>query len=254
MATFKDEAIVLKQFDLGEADKIITFYSKNNGKVRAVAKGTRKTKSSLSGLVLPFSYNEITVYQGRSLARLNYATGKFSFPNLREDLMCMAYANVFAELVEKVGLEGEADQQLFALLLISFHRLHKLKEEQYLLISLLFKIKLIVMLGFKPTLNRCAYCESEIRLQGKNYFQIAHGGLICNKCLKFEQESYYQLSGESVAILKSLFNKDMEYPRNLRISNVALNQLNRLADNFLMYHLDFKIKSLDFLHSLQEMC
>ena len=61
MAIIKTEAIVLKQFDLGEADKIITFYSKDYGKIRAVARGVRKGKNTKSGLVLPFSYGYSTL-------------------------------------------------------------------------------------------------------------------------------------------------------------------------------------------------
>ena len=79
MPVFTTDAVVLKQFDLGEADKIITFYSRDKGKIRAVAKNARKGNYSISGRVLPFTYSTITVYRGKSIDRLNQVKNKYSF-------------------------------------------------------------------------------------------------------------------------------------------------------------------------------
>ena len=84
MAILRTEAIVLKQFDLGEADKIITFFTKDYGKIRAVAKGVRKSKSSISGIVLPFNYNLITIYRGKSIDRINQIRNIFTFNKVRK--------------------------------------------------------------------------------------------------------------------------------------------------------------------------
>lgn len=67
MKTYRDDAIVLRCHDLGEADRIITMLSRHNGKVRAVAKGVRRTKSRFGARVEPFSLVDVQLYRGRNL-------------------------------------------------------------------------------------------------------------------------------------------------------------------------------------------
>src|SRR6056297_1446943 len=125
MSKFETEGIVLKQFDLGEADKIITFYTKDNGKVRAVARGVKKPRSKISGLVQLFTYNKITFYKGRSLERINHIENIYPFSSLRNNLNKMAYASYIAEYVEKVGMENNPNPDIFNLLLEAFYNLMK---------------------------------------------------------------------------------------------------------------------------------
>ena len=251
MAAFTTEGIVLKQFDLGEADKIITFFTRDQGKLRAVAKGVRKSKSPISGLVLPFSYNQINIYRGRSLDRINQIKNIYPFSPLREDLLKMAYASFMAELVERVGMENDPNQPLFSLLLSSFHQLLKL-EQGISFIDLFFKIKVLNIIGFKPQLAKCVLCAKPVTTSSQNYFNIKQGGIICASCSSREND-YTQITGEAAEILKSLFNSGFGSFKNLRISAAAENQLNHLIDNFILYHLDLKLKSLEFLNMIKKM-
>ncbi|MFP4660717.1 MAG: DNA repair protein RecO [Halanaerobiales bacterium] len=279
MSIIKTEAIVLKQFDLGEADKIITFYTKDYGKVRAVAKGVRKSRSSLSGIVLPFNYNYMTFYQTDSLDRINQVKNVFTFAKLREDLSKMAYASFMAELIEKVGLENDPNQDLFSLLLSSLHQL--LNEKEYNYIELSFKVRLLGILGFKPELDSCISCKKELIYYRKNIFDIEHGGLLCTDCYRdrienistnncverkqnTEQSNEYSnrsdsninkyiLYGESIQVLNDLFETGLKPATNLKISNKAFRQLDDLINKFMIYHLDLKLKSFDFLNMIKNL-
>src|SRR5690554_1274690 len=168
MSIIRTEAIVLKQFDLGEADKIITFFTKDYGKVRAVAKGVRKSRSSMSGIVLPFNYNLVTIYRGKSIDRINQVRNIFSFNRLREDLVKMAYASFVTEAVERVSQENQANEALFALLLSTLHKI-MVAEEGLLYIELIFKISLLVVLGLKPQLDYCAICNKKLDYWERNF-------------------------------------------------------------------------------------
>ncbi len=252
MSVFKAEAIVLKQFDLGEADKIITFYTKENGKIRAVARGVRKARSSISGLVLPFSYNLVTFYRGRSLDRINQIENIFSFSRLREDLSLMAYASFMAELVEKVSLEDQPNQELFSLLLASFHHLLKNGKERYNYIELTFKVHLLVILGLKPEINKCICCGNSYNSTESNLFNVGQGGVICHNCYP-ELEKVQQISGEALQIMKRVFNYGLRPFNNLKISDRAFNELDELINSFLLFHLDIELKSFNFLNMIKNL-
>ena len=251
MATFTTKGIVLKQFDLGEADKIITFFTQDRGKLRAVARGVKKSKSPISGLVLPFSYNQITIYRGRSLDRLNQLKNIYPFSPLREDLLKMAYASFMAELVEKVGMENDPNPPLFSLLLSSFHQLLNSKQG-ITFVDLIFKIRVLHIIGFKPQLDQCVICAAQVTTEYKNYFNIKNGGILCANCASSSLD-WVEISGEAEQILRRVFNSGIQSIKNLRISADAEKKLNKLIDNFMLYHLDLRLKSLEFLNMIKKM-
>ncbi len=253
MSLFNTDAIVLKHFDLGEADKIITFYTKDKGKVRAVARGARKTKSSISGLLLPFTYNNITFYRGRSLDRINKIKNRFSFSPLREDLNKMAYASYMAEIIEKAGMEDDPNRDLFSLLLTTFHQLLKADEGELNYINLVYKVRFLGIMGFKPRLDNCINCNRELKTRPENNFSIEDGGFFCSSCKPQPGKELFSISGEALEILKKLFQSGLEPVKNLRISKKASGELDKLIDIFIIYHLDLKLKSLDFLNMIRDL-
>lgn len=254
MAIIKTEAIVLKQFDLGEADKIITFYSKDYGKIRAAARGVRKSRSSISGLVLPFSYNYLTLYKGRSLYRINQLKSIFSFSNLREDLTKMAYASYMAEIIEKVGLEDEDNQALFSLLLSSYHQLLKIDDQHLKYIEFAFKTRILALLGINPELKYCISCNQELNYKDNNIFDIENGGFYCGSCYaNLRKKGLYKLSGKSIYIMKQLFDSGLTPVGDLNIADKDFQNLDEVVNKFMTYHLDLKLKSFDFLNMIKNM-
>ncbi len=255
MAVFTTEAIVLKQFDLGEADKIITFYTKDKGKVRAVAKNARKGNNKISGRVLPFTYSEITVYRGSSIDRINKIDNKYSFTLLREDLNKMAYASYMAEIVEKVGMVDNSNPQLFNLLLMSFQKLVNFPEKKFKYINLVFKLGVLSILGLKPVIDQCVICEKPLKISSRNIFAIDQGGIICINCIEKKEtgESNYQLSGEALQVIKSILKSGFKIPQNLKITDRGFNNIDELAEKFIQYHLDIELKSRDFLNMIRNL-
>ena len=253
MTVFGAEAIVLKQFDLGEADKIITFYSKERGKIRAVARRVRKTNSRLSGLVQPFNYLFVKIYRGSSLDKINQVTGKYSFSSLRDDLSRMAYATYMAELVEKVGMEDDANPPLFSLLLSTFHKLTELEEKKYPYLNLTFRLRILALTGFKPELKHCVSCGQELSVMTRNMFDIAGGGILCSSCFSGDRKDYhFQVSGEALQVIREIYEAGIKLPENLYLSRKALKQLEILLDKFIKYHLDIYLKSGEFLNMIRD--
>jgi len=252
MATYKTEGIILKQFDIGEADKIITIYTEDRGKVRAVARGARKAKSNIAGSVQPFSYSRFIIYKGKSLDSINHIKVIYPFSVLREDLDKMAYASYMAEFVKKSGLEDASNKSLFSLLLLSYRKLVTAKNNNLKYINLVFKVKALVILGFKPELDHCLQCGKKVIIGNQNYFSIAEGGLYCSNC-NSECNDLYILSGEALQVFKKIINTGLKLQPNLKISATAYRQLAKLINKFLLYHLDLKLKSEKFLHIITDL-
>jgi DNA repair protein RecO (recombination protein O) len=109
------EALVLRARDYGEADKILTLYTKEQGKVSAIAKGARKPKSRLRGGVQLFSHSRIVLYRGPSLDTVTLAETVQAFAPLREDLTFLSYASYLVELLDCAVPEREPHEGIFHL-------------------------------------------------------------------------------------------------------------------------------------------
>lgn len=250
--TYNTDTIVLKQFDLGEADKIITFCSRDRGQIRAVARNARKS-GRFSGAVQPFTYNNITFYQGKSLARINHVENKYPFSTLREDLVKMSYASYMAEVVSKVGVEGEPQPGLFSLLLSCFHKLISARRDNFSWINIIFKLRVLSITGHRPRLDYCPNCGSMIRANHRYCFDIAGGGLFCSNCCRGNGEEIIQLSPTSLEVMKKYLDSGFNIPREFDHPDQVLKTLDSLLDKFITYHLDIGIKSLEFLHTIENL-
>lgn len=254
MATFETEALVLKQFDLGEADRLITLYTKEKGKLKAVAKGARKGKKTRSGLVLPFSYHNFTLYQGRSLAKINHIESIAMNSKLRDDLDYMAYASVVSEYIERSGLEDEADQALFSLLAIILEKMAQAKKNELLFNFVIFKAKLLLLLGVKPEIENCTVCGKKVNLKKGAPLSIEEGGTICKNC--FNQNEYYKSTFFSLSEMRALYKiifAEISQLKKARFSDQTLEKINKITEKFLVYHLELEPKSLSFLYTIRKM-
>ncbi len=113
---YKTTAIVLRQRRLGEADKIITLFTPNLGKIDAVAKGVRRTRSKVAGHVEPLTYTAFMLARGRELDIITQAQSIEAFSELREDLERTSRGLYAAELVDRFTPERQENFQVFRLL------------------------------------------------------------------------------------------------------------------------------------------
>lgn len=114
--TYKTEGIVLKRRNFGEADRIVTIYTKHYGKIRALAKGVRKIKSRKGPSLEPFNQTSLFLAQGKNLDLITETQLINSFSDWRKDLMRVGVAYYFCELVDKLTPDGQANQSVFGLL------------------------------------------------------------------------------------------------------------------------------------------
>lgn len=164
---------MLRTWKLGEADRIISLLTRHNGKVRAVAKGARKTKSKVGGRVEPYSHLELLLWQGKDLHTLAQAETKASNANLHSDLSRLTKAAVAAELVERVTLEDHSTEELFLATTRAFAALNR-EDSSFFVGS--FALRVLQIEGFAPQLNTCFSCGESSNLA---YFNTISGDVAC---------------------------------------------------------------------------
>src|SRR5215831_19514976 len=154
---YRTAAVVLKRMDLGEADRIVTFFSRDQGKVRAVAKGVRRVTSRSAGHIEPFTVTDVLFAVGRELDVVSQADTIESFRELREQLDLTTHAYYLAEVVDRFRELSRASD--CRLVLIAFH------------------VRLLDALGYRPELRQCVGCQAVIEPVA-NHFSALQGGAL----------------------------------------------------------------------------
>jgi DNA repair protein RecO (recombination protein O) len=242
MPTYKAKAVVLNTFKLGEADKIIVLFSGSRGKIRAVAKGVRKTKSKFGSSVEPFTVADMMFYEGKSLDIIQQSEIIMSFKEIRADLEKLKYGSVMLELIDKVGQEREESYDAFSLLLAALQCL-KDAPDNYRTLLTVFQLKLMVILGYRPHLARCPACAGSLPdAAAQANFSLKFGGLLCDGCLGRDQEAM-AVSPETRAHIGQALDTPLARWRELDFTAENVKGIARLTEMFVSYHLERKLKS-----------
>lgn len=177
--SFRVEAVVLSHADWGEADRLLRLFSREHGKLGAVAKGVRKLRSRKAGHLEPFTRASLQLARGREILLVTQAETVDAYPPLREDLTLLGYGSYVIELLDRFTYEEGENRALYRLLVDTLSRLAAHHEPN--LVVRYYEIRLLDLLGFRPKLFACAKCENEIQPVDQ-FFSAAHGGVLCPKC------------------------------------------------------------------------
>lgn len=226
---YKDEAVVLRTMRLGEADRIVTFLGRASGKIRAVAKGIRKTKSRFGGRLEPFAHLSLVLWKSRtSLDIVTQAEALEPFRAIREDLDRFALGEVMLEAVDRVVQERERSLRIFTLLVDSLHGLASASSP---LVVAGFLLRLCGLAGFGASLNKCAECGGPAV-----FFSPAQGGGVCGNCRLLDAEEV------GTGMLK-LMNDLTTEGAWMRVDPELARSASRLARFYAEYHLERRLKS-----------
>ncbi len=176
---YTTEAIVLKRHNLGEADRIVTLYTPDEGKLRAVAKGVRRPASRLAGHLELFSLTVVQLARGRELDVVAQAETRAAFRNVREDLARTSQAYYALELVDRFTPDRLEHRAVFRLLRELLEALDAPAPTPLALHY--FTLHVLAALGYRPQLTQCVLCRAEIA-PGPNYFSQPLGGVACVAC------------------------------------------------------------------------
>lgn len=171
--------MVLKRMDFGEADRILTMYTRDGGKLRAIAKGVRRTTSRSAGHLEPFTLADVQLARGRELDVVAQAETVAAFRRVREDVTLTSHAYYLAEITDLLTEDRSENAAVFEALAESLTALDQGAEPRLVVIA--FQVHLLDALGYRPELIQCVACRAEIR-QGANRFSAPLGGALCPAC------------------------------------------------------------------------
>jgi DNA repair protein RecO (recombination protein O) len=244
---YKTEAIVLKRTNLGEADKILTIYTPNMGKIRAVAKGVRRPKSKLGGHVETLTRSSMMLASGRNLDIITQSQTLDSYLPLRNDLLRTSCALYAAELVDRFTEEHVGNYPIYRLLLNTIEQIAETDNVDLLLRY--FEIQMLGYLGYKPQLQTCVSCREALEPQ-ENYFSASGGGVLCPSCRATEPR-VRPLSLNALKVLRLFQDSDYGQASSVRLSPGLAKELEIVLREYTRYLLEREVKSAEFLDQLK---
>ena len=247
---YQTQAIVIKQSKFGEIDKILTFYTPELGKLRAVAKGICRPGSKLGGNVEPLTCSLMMLARGRNLDIVTQSQTLDGFLVLKSDLGLMAYGLYILELIDSFTMENNVNRPLFDLLLDALHWLSQANNNNEIVLRY-FELHLLQHLGYRPELYRCVKCNSPLK-PVVNFFSSSQGGMLCPHC---SQKEYLPcpLSVDALKILRLWQNCDYVTARRVKIESKLSLELEQLLREYIGYLLQRRPKSITWLEELKKM-
>jgi DNA repair protein RecO (recombination protein O) len=244
---YRTEAIVLRRTDFGEADRLLTAFTPERGKLRLVAKGARKPSSRKSGHVELFSHGQFMVAVGRNLDIITQAETLEPYLPLREDLLRTTYAYYVAELADAFTAEQDENRPLFELLKDAFGWV--CAADDLPLVARYYELHLLGLAGYQPQLFVCGGCKKRLEPE-VNYLSAADGSVFCRKC-GYDRLGTSEISVNALKVLRFLQTREWDTCRLLRLSPASHAEVEQVMGGYITYHLERRLKSVDFIHQLR---
>jgi DNA repair protein RecO (recombination protein O) len=233
---YREQGVVLRTWKLGEADRIVVLLTQGEGKVRAVAKGVRKTRSRFGGRLEPFSHVDLSLYRGRELDIVTQVEVINPFRALREDYDRVVAGTAMLEAVDQVAQEREGAIRLYLLLVRALRALDGAPRDPSVVLDA-FLLKLMALEGYRPALAECAGCGQQAALR---CFSIARGGGLCERCRSGEEST---LDPETMPLLAALLGDDLDTTAAATPPPGVRREAGALIRGYVEYHLERRLRS-----------
>jgi DNA repair protein RecO (recombination protein O) len=245
---YETEAIVIKKTKLGEADRILTFYTPDYGKLEAVAKGVRRPKSKMAGHLELLTYSHIRLARGRNLDTIIGSQTIDSFMPLKNDLWLTSQGLYAAELINQFTAAHLANPGLFKLFIETLGRLPQTNSPDLTLRY--FELHLLEMVGYRPQLQECVACRTELK-PVINSFSPGAGGILCPDC-ELSQPASFAISVDALKVLRLFQRSEFVVVGRLKIGAELSQELKQDLASFIRYILEREVKSAVWLDSLRD--
>lgn len=244
---YRTEAVVLRRSDVGEADRVLTLYSPEQGKFRAVARGVRRPTSRKAGHLELFMRSRALVLQRADLHEVAQAESVEVFLPLRVDLRRLACAFYVAELVLGFTEDGMGQPPLYELLVDTLRRLSA--ERDLWLVTRYFELHLLSLTGFRPELHVCVSCQEPLD-PAHAFYSPAQGGLSCSRCGEGRLD-LETVSPQGVEVLRYLQTRPYESCARLPVASRTRAEVESVLRRYDEYILEKEIKSAAFVNDLR---
>ena len=243
---YSSKAIILRNRDYQEADRLVSVFTEQYGKIGAIAKGVKKPNSSLRACTQPFCYAQLYFYRGKDLSIITQGKLLDFFGRVRSNFSETIYVLYMLEMLDKILLEQERHTKLFYQTLAVVQSLEK---NGYQPLALrYFEVQILKEMGFTPELSNCVVCAAKAEAY---YISLSAGGLVCKKCER-TIDNLFELSPETLALLRLLFRSNLEVTERINVSRGGLTQLEKFLEIYLEYHLEQRLSMKQVLQILKQ--
>lgn len=242
------EAIVLKRHDYGEADRILTVYTRERGKIAIIAKGVRRIASRKAGHVELFTHAQMLLAEGRNLDVLTQVEMIDAFPRLRDDLVRMTYAYHIAEIVDRFEQDDHASPATFQLLRDSLSALGDVDDPS--VVARYFELRYLSFIGYRPHLFDCALCSAPL-VQGDATFSPEAGGVVCPACAATVGDGV-AIDDAAFRVLRFLQTRELGLVHRIVLAPNTRGQVEHALHAFVRHHLERELRSVEFLNGLRK--
>lgn len=248
MPLYKTQAVVLRGIKLSEKDKLVTFLTRRYGKIKCVAKGARLLKSRYGASLEPLSHISMVYFgkQNQELFSLNQCDIIHSFQSIREDHQKFYSAIYFLELADTLMAEAQPEPEIFDLLLAILEKTRSQTNMETL--CRLFEIRIMVLAGYAPRLNRCIVCQGI----PKSYwvgFSYSRHGIICEPC-QGPDFAEIKIKIGSLNYLKKLLTLDINHTERLKIPKDSELEIESVTHRLILSRVGRELKSYPFIKQM----
>lgn len=248
------EAVILKEMDYGDADKLITVLTPTRGQLTVLCRGVRHLKSRRFAAVQLFTYADMTLEEKNGRLTLAEAELKENFFELRGRLEAFAAASYFADLILSFTVEEEGEPEVMRLFLNALYLMAKRPEKPLSRIKTVFEIRLAALAGLMPDLSGCTVCGK----RGENgWLDVAGGVFLCEHCAFGEEvpdgEERVLMPMDAAAVQLFSFVASAEGKRIFSFALPAVSEelAGRAAEKYITYALGKIPETLTFYHTVQ---
>jgi len=243
VGSYRDDGVVLRTQKLGEADRIVTVLGRRTGRLRAVAKGVRRTKSRFGARLEPFTHVDLLLHTGRTLDVITQAETVRSYgEDLAGNYPRYTTGTAMLETAERfTAVEKEPALRQFLLLVGGLRALAGAEHDPRLVLDA-YLLRSLAVAGYAPALEECAVCGSAVQAEGgvgSRTFGVAAGGLLCPSC---RAPGAATVSTGTVALMSALLRGDWEYADASERRHQV--ECSGLVAAYAQWHLEHSIRSL----------
>lgn len=236
MYAYKAEGIVIRNYDYGEGHRTVVLFTREFGKIKAVAKGSRKVKSRFGASLEPLSENHFTLYR-KPAQELYVITGSAVLEphsSLRKDMRLFAYASVILETLDILQAEEDPDTQIYSMLRQALADIGKNNPAPSAWLAV---FRLLKYSGYRLDFFKCVSCGG--RDIGNAVFSPGEGGMVCGNC-RAGSKSGWKISGAALSAIKKLSPQaEIDRKTDEEIGNIIV--------KYIKYQFDKDMKSMKFL-------
>jgi DNA repair protein RecO (recombination protein O) len=240
----KVEGIVIRCIDYGETNKIVTLLTRELGKVSVMARGAKKANSRLAAMTQLFTYGYFLVQKSHGIGALQQGEIISSMKDIRQDIVVTAYASLVIEVTDKALEDKKHNPYLFELLYQTLNYMEEGLDAEVL--SLIYQLKLLPVLGLYPIIDTCASCHDSTEFVA---FSIREGGFLCKRCI--HNDPYHlKMNETAMKLIRVFYHFDLVRLGNISVKKENKRQIRKIIDIYYDEYAGMYLKSRRFLNQL----